>query len=87
MAFAARPDIIFFLTDAQLLRPETALELRQEAGSIPIQVIEFGTGPAPIAADPLQGLALATGGTFRYVDVLRYQPRRRPDPPENSDSP
>jgi hypothetical protein len=87
MAFAAKPDAIFFLTDAQLLRPETAVELRQEAGFIPIQVIEFGAGPAPLAADPLQGLALATGGTFRYVDVLRYHPRRRAGPPEHSDLP
>ncbi len=86
-AFAQQPEVIFFLTDALLLAPETAAALREEAGPIRIQVIEFGAGPAPLAGDPLQGLALATGGMFRYVDVLRYQPRRPERRPEHEKKP
>lgn len=68
-AFALRPEVIFFLTDALQMTNETAERLQAEAGTTRIQAIEFGIGPDPGMIDPLKALALATGGGFRYVDV------------------
>jgi hypothetical protein len=71
-AFAAGPEVIFLLTDGFHMNRELAEQLRQEAGSIRIHVIEFGVGPEPAPSDPVQWLATATGGSYRYVDVLPF---------------
>jgi hypothetical protein len=81
LALSGHPDIIFFLTDARQMTPEQAEELQALAGATRIVAVEFGTGPDPGSPDPLRSLALATGGTFRYVDVLRFVRPSRPNLP------
>jgi hypothetical protein len=76
-AIALKPEVIFFLTDAESMDQETADALRSEAGPIRIQAVEFGDGPASGAASPLRDLATATGGTFRHVDLSAF-PSARP---------
>jgi hypothetical protein len=71
-ALAVQPEVIFFLTDGLLMTPDLAAELERAAGRTRIEAISFGTGPAPTTADPVRELATATGGSYRYVDVLRY---------------
>ncbi len=71
-ALALKPEVIFFLTDGLLMTPELAVELERAAGRTRIEAISFGTGPEPRTTDPMRALATATGGNYRYVDVLRY---------------
>jgi hypothetical protein len=71
-ALAVEPEVLFFLTDGLLMTPEIAAELERAAGRTRIEAISFGTGPEPAASDPVRELATATGGSYRYVDVLRY---------------
>lgn len=71
-ALAVEPEVIFFLTDGLLMTPELSAELKRAAGRTRIEVISFGTGPEPRTTDPVRALAAATGGHYRYVDVLRF---------------
>lgn len=73
-AFALRPEVIYFLTDAHHMTRETAEDLAEEAGPIRIQAIVFAVGPDPANTSPLKGLALATGGDYHYLDLLRFPP-------------
>lgn len=68
-AFMMKPEVVFFLTDAERMDPGEARTLRDEAGAIRIQAIEFGEGPEIGGSTPLRDLATATGGTFRHVDL------------------
>jgi hypothetical protein len=72
-AFTLRPEVIFFLTDANELPQEQVRTLIEEAGPIRIQAIEFGTGPQPLSSGPIQRLAAVTGGQYRHVDVTSYR--------------
>ncbi len=69
-AFATGAEVVFFLTDARELTPEGAATLRAEAGTSRVRAIVFGVGPEPRTVDPLENLAISTGGSYRYVDVL-----------------
>jgi hypothetical protein len=80
-ALSGQPDIIFFLTDARQMTPEQADTVRALAGTTRVVAVEFGIGPDPGSPDPLRSLSLATGGTFRYVDVLRFVRPSGPNPP------
>ena len=71
-AFALKPEVIFFLTDAERLEGGDVEPLREEAGAIRIQAIEFGDGPASGAASHLGDLAIGTGGTFRHLDLSTW---------------
>jgi von Willebrand factor type A domain len=68
-AIATKPEVIFFLTDAERMEVDDAKALRDEAGAIRIQAIEFGDGPVSGATSPLRDLATGTGGTFRHIDL------------------
>jgi hypothetical protein len=76
-ALAMRPEVIFFLTDADLMTTSDVQEIVGQARSTRIQAIEFGRGVPLDTSGPLQRLAQATGGTYRYIDVTRFprQPR------------
>ena len=83
--FRLKPEVIFFLTDADQMNDREAEQLAHEAGPIRIQAIEFGVGPDTGLSVPLRSLATATGGSYRYIDVMTFplapateQPRRRP---------
>lgn len=75
-ALAMRPEVVFFLTDADLMTRADAQGVLAAAGQTRIQAVEFGRG-ADLAGDdkPLRLLANGTGGTYRYIDVTGF-PRR-----------
>ena len=72
-----RPEVIFFLTDADLMTGSDAQAIIADAGTTRIQAVEFGRG-AELAGNnnPLRKLANATGGSYRYIDVTTF-PRAR----------
>lgn len=75
-AFALKPEVIYFLTDADLMTASDVDNLLAEHGKTRIQAIEFGRG-ADLEGDqaPLSKLARATGGQYRYVDVTTFPER------------
>lgn len=76
-AFAMRPEVIFFLTDADLMTKSDADEVRREAGRTRIFAVELGIGPAVRGSVPLRRLAESTGGSYRYIDVGTIDTRPR----------
>jgi hypothetical protein len=73
MALALRPDVIFFLTDAdepQLSADELARIARANQGT-QIHAIEFGFGPATGDDNFLKRLARQNGGQHAYVDISK----------------
>ena len=74
-AFGLGPEVIFFLTDADQMTDREAEELIESAGRIRVQAIEFGIGPDTGLSVPLRTLANATGGSYRYINVMTF-PRR-----------
>lgn len=72
-ALALRPEVIYFLTDADLMTRPDAAAIIAEAGRCRIQAIEFGTGVELTgSSNPLRKLAAATGGTYRYINVSSF---------------
>jgi hypothetical protein len=76
-ALVFRPDVIFFLTDAD--DPMSTSELSDiEVGSqksgAAISVIEFGRQPAPPGENFLTELAHQTGGQYGYVNTTQLSP-------------
>lgn len=69
---ALHPEVIFFLTDADLMTDTDVMEILSEAGSTRIQCIMFGRGADLGDSAPLRKLAAATGGTYRYIDVTKF---------------
>ena len=70
---ALKPEVIFFLTDADMMTIPNVEEILAEAGKTRIQAIEFGVGPDVDASPPLRRLATATGGSYRYIDVTSFE--------------
>jgi RNA polymerase sigma factor (sigma-70 family) len=70
-ASALKPEVIFFLTDADLITNGDVDDILGEVGSKSIQVVEFGLGEAP-EHRPLIRLATATGGSYVYKDVKLF---------------
>jgi hypothetical protein len=71
LALSLKPDVIFFLTDAeepQMRAEELALVRRINRGTR-INTIEFGAGPQKAAINFLQVLAAENAGQHAYVDV------------------
>ncbi|MFO0954153.1 MAG: VWA domain-containing protein [Isosphaeraceae bacterium] len=72
-ALALRPEVIFFLTDADLMTQTDVNALLTEAAGSRIQAVEFGRGfELGSNSNPLRRLANGTGGTYRYIDVMRF---------------
>lgn len=71
-ALALRPEVIFFLTDADLMTNSDVAEILARAGSTRIQAVEFGRGADLGGSGPLRRLAATTGGTYRYLDVTQF---------------
>ena len=71
-ALAYRPEVVFFLTDADLMTRRDSIEIQAEAGASRIQAVEFGLGPSLSDTNPLRNLATSTGGTYRYIDVTQF---------------
>jgi hypothetical protein len=81
---ALKPEVIFFLTDADQMNDREAEMLAQEAKGIRIQAVEFGVGPDTGLSVPLRSLANATGGSYRYIDVMSFDPEGEPQKPPGS---
>ena len=71
-ALALHPEVIFFLTDADQMTTSDIQEILTKAGPTRIHCIEFGRGPDLGESTLLRKLAAATGGSFRYLDVLKF---------------
>jgi hypothetical protein len=80
------PEVIFFLTDADQMTDREAELLIEAAGRIRIQAIEFGIGPDTGLSVPLRTLANATGGSYRYINVMTF-PSRFASQPDEPDEP
>jgi hypothetical protein len=73
MALQMRPDVIFFLTDAdmpELTRDELDRIRRLNRGTV-INAIEFGSASAARSHNFLKQLAAENGGQHGYVDVTK----------------
>lgn len=75
-AFRLRAEVIYFLTDADLMTPADVDKLLEQHGKTRIHAIQFGTGANLEGNDaPLATLAKATGGSYRYIDVTTFPER------------
>ncbi len=72
-ALALRPEVLFFLTDADSMRSEEVADILTIAGKTRIHAVEFGQVGALGGSNPLQTLAKKTGGSYRYMDVNKFQ--------------
>jgi hypothetical protein len=73
LALGMKPDVIFFLTDANepRLSADDLREIRRRNPSATINTIEFGVGPPIGSYNFLQQLAAENRGQHAYVDVTR----------------
>jgi hypothetical protein len=71
-ALILKPEVIFFLTDADLMTNGDVNEILAEAGTIRIQAVEFGRGINLGERTPLRRLATTTGGSYLYIDVSHF---------------
>ena len=67
--FSLKPDVVFCLTDAEIMTNNDVKKILEMAGSSRIQAIEFGLGSTLWSATPLRRLATSTHGTWRYIDI------------------
>jgi hypothetical protein len=80
LAINTRPDVIFFLADADentVMSPAGLEKIRRRATGITINTIEFGAGPQQNPNTFLVQLAQQNGGQYLYVDVRRLASARR----------
>ena len=71
-ALTLNPQIIYFLTDADELKPQQVQELtqrNQRGSNSRIHCIELSSGSAPRGITPMQTLARDNRGEYRTVDV------------------
>ncbi len=71
-ALALKPEVVFFLTDADLMTNGEVNEILAEAGATRIQAVEFGRGVNLGERTPLRRLAATTGGAYLYIDVSQF---------------
>jgi Mg-chelatase subunit ChlD len=76
-AIELHTEVIFFLTDGDLMTRNDVTEILGQCGTTRIQCIEFGRGIDIGGAGALRRLAGATGGTYRYIDVTRFPGQNR----------
>ena len=70
-------EVVYFLTDAELMTESEAEEVLRQVGSTRIHAIEFGVGPDLSTTNPLKNLTRATGGSHRYIDTNTFNRRSR----------
>ena len=71
-ALKLKPEVIFFLTDADLMTNSDVNAILAEVGSTRIQAVEFGRGTELGERTPLGRLAITSGGSYLYVDVSKF---------------
>ena len=72
-ALALRPEVLFFLTDADSMRREEVAEILTFSGKTRIHAVEFGQTGVLGGSTPLRTLAQSTGGSYRYLDVNTFR--------------
>ncbi len=71
-ALALKPEVIFFLTDADLMTNGDVNEILADVGTTRIQAVEFGRGTPMGVKTPLHRLSNTTGGSYFYIDVSQF---------------
>ena len=71
-ALGLKPEVIFFLTDADSMADREVNEILAKAQGTRIQAVEFGRGTDLGTQTPLRRLATTTGGTYRFIDVTNF---------------
>ena len=71
-ALALKPEVIFFLTDADLISDSEVDKILDQAHGCRIQAVEFGRGRDLGMNNPLRHLATASGGIYRYIDTMSF---------------
>jgi RNA polymerase sigma factor (sigma-70 family) len=77
-ALALKPEVIVFLTDADLMGNADVDEILPEVGSTSILAVEFGRGNRPEEPRPFRRLAAATQGSYVYKDITRFPRSKSP---------
>jgi hypothetical protein len=76
IAFSLRPEVIYYLTDADMLSEDDVADLTRTNRQAPVPAtifaIEFGSGPSLSSNKPLRRLAAENDGTYSYVNVLEF---------------
>ena len=76
LAFGLRPEVSYFLSDADMLseRDANLLTAENRKANVPATLfaIEFGNGPSRGGDKPLRRLAAENDGTYSYLDVERF---------------
>lgn len=76
LAFRYRPEVVYFLTDADMFSDEDVDRMtgvnRRAPVPASIFAIEFGNGPNLSPQKPLRRLAAENDGTYSYVDVQSF---------------
>jgi hypothetical protein len=71
-ALGLKPEVVFFLTDGDLMTNNDVNEILAEFPGSRIQAVEFGHGPDLGENTPLRRMANTTGGSYRYIDVTKF---------------
>jgi len=71
-ALGLKPEVIFFLTDADLMTNSDVNEILAEVRATRIQAVEFGRGTTFGQQTPLARMATTTGGSYLYIDVSKF---------------
>ena len=71
-ALGLKPEVIFFLTDADSMLDREVNEILAETRGTRIHAVEFGRGSDLGMQTPLRRLATTSGGTYRFIDVTRF---------------
>jgi hypothetical protein len=79
LAIGMRPDVIFFLTDADdpKLTAAQLEKIRNAAAGIVLNTIEFGPGPKPAEQSFLETLARQNAGGYAYIDISKYAAEKK----------
>ena len=71
-ALELKPEVVFFLTDADLMTEREVEEILKEVGATRVHAVQFGVGADLSNANPLKKLARATNGSYRYIDTNTF---------------
>lgn len=72
-ALALRPEVLFFLTDADSMNHQEVADILAFSGKTRIHAVEFGQTGGIGGSTPLRTLAQSTGGSYRYLDVNTFR--------------
>ena len=78
LAFGLKPEVVYYLTDADMLSDEDVTQLtalnRKARTPATVFSIEFGNGPNLSSVKPLRRLSADNDGTYSYLNVMGFGP-------------